>query len=510
MPKAAATESSPALSSKSSRPDWESRSRVLATDGSLENLLMLRAGKADFAFYQPGTTEILRTYDPDLVSAAEQAAGLESTSAGRDEIACVANLYMQPAHFIVRADAHIERAGDLNRRPVSVGLTHSGDYAMSLLLLEHLGLGMESIDPRHLSFDEIVTAMVDDSLDEGDRLDATCHTVGSPAPFLQPLFESGKCQLFEIPHAKALTLNHVFLSEYTIPAGLYDSQPVARPPQDVSTVAVPAQLLTRTNVSSRVIEEVTNIVLDKRFARQNDLRELLERGEEFARSKPEFSIHPAAQSLYNPEFDIHLIESWEAAYSLTASLVIAGFFGFRAIRRNSERKVEHRLDRYIRALLEIEQRQVSLDQHVAVDDMHRLQELLDEVTVLRRNALREFSIHELNEDRGADCFLEMCHGLSNKINAKISRQRFDAAIHRLDRRHGRPLACESAVQVPRDTIGRALRQTECLGKMGDLDRRGRLLSFSTYSESAGVAGLCRENRSSRCTSLANASDGWAW
>ena len=404
---------------------------VLATDGSLENLLMLRAGKADFAFYQPGTTEILRTYDPDLVSAAEQAAGLESTSADRDEIACVANLYMQPAHFIVRADAHIERAGDLNRRPVSVGLTHSGDYAMSLLLLEHLGLGMESVDPRHLSFDEIVTAMVDDSLDEGDRLDATCHTVGSPAPFLQPLFESGKCRLFEIPHAKALTLNHVFLSEYTIPAGLYNSQPVARPPQDVSTVAVPAQLLTRTNVSSRVIEEITNIVLDKRFARQNDLRELLERGEEFARSKPEFSIHPAAQSLYNPEFDIHLIESWEAAYSLTASLVIAGFFGFRAIRRNSERKVEHRLDRYIRALLEIEQRQVSLDQHVAVDDTRRLQELLDEVTVLRRNALREFSIHELNEDRGADCFLEMCHGLSNKINAKISRQRLDAAIQRL-------------------------------------------------------------------------------
>ena len=51
------------------------------------------------------------------------------------------------------------------------------------------------------------------------------------------------------------------------------------------------------------------------------------------------------------------------------------------------------------------------------------------MTFLRQTALREFSIHELNEDRGADCFIEMCHDLSNKINAKISRQRLDSVMH---------------------------------------------------------------------------------
>ena len=33
-----------------------------------------------------------------------------------------------------------------------------------------------------------------------------------------------------------------------------------------------------------------------------------------------------------------------------------------------------------------------------------------------------FSAHELQDDRAADCFLEMCHALSDKINAKLLRQ----------------------------------------------------------------------------------------
>ena len=122
-------------------------------------------------------------------------------------------------------------------------------------------------------------------------------------------------------------------------------------------------------------------------------------------------------------FEGHLIESWEAAYSLAVSVVIAAFVGFRWLRVKRERKKEHKLDRYIRSLLDIEERQVSLDHGESASDLERLQQLLDEVTFLRQNALREFSIHQLNEDRGADCFIEMCHGLSNKINAKISRQR---------------------------------------------------------------------------------------
>ena len=92
---------------------------------------------------------------------------------------------------------------------------------------------------------------------------------------------------------------------------------------------------------------------------------------------------------------------------------------------------EHRLDQYIRAMLEIERKQLDLDQYDGSSDLEPLQTLLDELTGLRQEALAELTAHELNEDRGADSFLEMAHALSDKINAKISRQRLDKRFEEL-------------------------------------------------------------------------------
>ena len=131
---------------------------ILDTEGSLENLLCLRAGKAQVALYQPGTVEILSRLRPDLVKAAAKAKGLQSATEGADEVAFVANMYWQPVNIIVRSGAKIEQPGDLGprpdgrRRPVSVGLPLSGDYAMSLVLLEHFGLGEESIEKQYILY----------------------------------------------------------------------------------------------------------------------------------------------------------------------------------------------------------------------------------------------------------------------------------------------------------------------------------------------------------------------
>ena len=94
---------------------------------------------------------------------------------------------------------------------------------------------------------------------------------------------------------------------------------------------------------------------------------------------------------------------------------------------------EHKLDRYVRALLEIERRQLGLDEDNSGNDSEALQRMLDEVTTLRQDALSEFSAHEMNEDPSISVFVHMCHALSDKINAKLTRQR-------LDRYLGRPSA----------------------------------------------------------------------
>jgi hypothetical protein len=131
----------------------------------------------------------------------------------------------------------------------------------------------------------------------------------------------------------------------------------------------------------------------------------------------------------NPDF----VEATEGMRSFVVSILIAGWLAFHWYRQRRERKQEHRLEKYIQALLAIERRQLDLDQHEGYADISRLQELLDEVTTLRREALRRLTVHDLKEDRAADCFLEMCHSLSAKINAKLLRQRIDKRFAELAR-----------------------------------------------------------------------------
>ena len=177
-------------------------------------------------------------------------------------------------------------------------------------------------------------------------------------------------------------------------------------------------------------------VLREDFQRQNRLEELFSRDREerlrFAQDKPEFVVHRGAQSVYHPEeFDLGQFQSYEALYSLIASFAIGAFSSGRWILRWRERRQAHRLDRWIQDLLDIELRQLKLDS--GPDDQHesQLQDLLDEVTTLRMQALSRFSAHELKEDPSGQYFIEMCHSLSNKINAKVSRQRTDTRFDEL-------------------------------------------------------------------------------
>ena len=99
-------------------------------------------------------------------------------------------------------------------------------------------------------------------------------------------------------------------------------------------------------------------------------------------------------------------------------MLIATYLLWRQIQKRREKAKEHKLDRYIRQLLAIEKKQMKLDGN-NLSDGPDLQVLLDEVTILRQENLNQFSAHELNEDRATDAFLEMCHALSDKINAKL-------------------------------------------------------------------------------------------
>ncbi len=415
---------------------------LVETAGSLENLDLLAAGRIDMAMYQPRTLEVIRESRQAADRPAKKDGKLAETEdaparrqfpdrEALQRVTFVANLYSQPAHFLVRRDANINVPSDLRNRAVCLGLESSGDLAMSLVLLKHLGLKRSDVDERRLTYPEMIAAF------ENGSLDAAFVTMGVNAPFFEQLFAAGNCELREIPYATALTLTEGYLTLESIPAGLYRTFAPVEPATDIRTVSLRAQLLTRAELPDRLIGQVTAIVTGQEFVKRNRLTSLFEEGADYARARPEFDIHPGARSVYEPELrpilNSDFVEATEGLRSFIVSVLIAAYLLYRWLRDRRERQSEHELDRFIRKLLEIERRQMDLDEVGGKEsDIKRLQKLLDDVSLLRQEALKQFSAHQLKEDRATDCFLEMCHSLSDKINAKLTRQRLERALSRLE------------------------------------------------------------------------------
>lgn len=401
------------------------------TSGSLENLRLLLDGEVDFALYQPRTLEILSARNPHLkhpefVDQAERMTELQR----RGRASFIANLYSQPVHFVVRRDAGVKQPADLRGKRVSTGRFLSGDHAMSLVLLEHMGVEVSEIeDTDALGYAEIAREF------ESGELDAAIITVGVRAPVFKMIFETSECELLSIPYAEALSFKDSYLSTYRIPRGLFRAHSPVMPPDDVETVAIGAQMLVRTEVKDVLARAAAEILVSEDFARANGLSELFAGGREFARSKPDFAIHKGARSVYEPDLrpvlNSDFVEATEGIRSFLVSMLIALYLLYRWLRNRAVRRSEHQLDRFIRELLTIERRQLDLDEMPGKDDVAGLQRLLDEVTRLRGEALGKFSAHQISEDRATDTFLEMCHALSDKINAKLTRQRTDAVIREL-------------------------------------------------------------------------------
>jgi TRAP-type uncharacterized transport system substrate-binding protein len=398
--------------------------------------------------------------------------------ASSSRIRFVANVFSEVVHFIVPAESEITSIYDLHpqtptdRRTVAIGDAFSGEFAMSLVLLEAFGLAtrpptdtpagitewqfairpFEVIGQRDGEQTKAVIATnyqqylgrVEQGFVDG-TLDAALITMGVDANSQMARFlGSGRYRLLPIPQLGMLQKKNVQISEFVIPAGMYravspsdenesGSQKVLGmvPSRDVRTASVRCKLLARDDVSPRVVAAVTRQVLKEDFQAEQSLDELFELDREsrvkFAQDKPEFPIHPGALSVYHPEeFDLGQFEAWDAIYSLIASLVIATFFSVRWFYRRRERKREHRLDRWIQSLLDIEQRQLELDTGSGMHHEAELQALLEEISHLRTHVLGKFSAHELKEDPSGQYFVEMTHSLTNKINAKLSRQRMDA------------------------------------------------------------------------------------
>ncbi len=438
--------------------------RPVASNGSLENIRLLQVGQADFTIYQTGTENTLGAVQfdqldidpaddrltPNEIPLNWQKPGTNWKQLDKDRdgtltidefrdlasVRFVANLFSEVIHILVRADSPIRDAGELRGKRVAVGTSLSGDYAMSLLLLEHLGMEQQDITARKLAFRQIQVAFTTD--DPEQQIDAAIMSAGLGAPQVATLIEKTGCRVIPVPRVDALTTWQVLLTPAVIPAGLYRSnnQGDFVPQVATNTVAARAQLLAHVAIDPLLVRQVTRTVLNDAFQQENRLVELytqdLTNRRRFAQTRAEFPVHSGAKAYYDPtEFDAGIFEGWEALYSLIASSLLALFVLARWLVQQNEKRRGHRLDYYLGKILDIEQRQLKLDSEDHRNDSQQLQQLLDEVTLLRQQALRESSAYDLKDDPAQGCFLQMCHYISEKINAKLLRQRLDHRFQEL-------------------------------------------------------------------------------
>ena len=375
---------------------------VVNSEGSLKNLEGLETGEFHFGLYQSETQSVLNT----------------PATGDTESAAFVSNLYPEYLVPIGPTNREQRTLAGTDNKTWSCNDRMSGDYAATQWLMDHVG-----IDEQSVAVESIRYINLNDRL-SNNSIDISILCCGLNAPILKEVLCSGNAQLQVIPSVDAFAYKHPSLVRDVIPAGFFQTEPPI-PAEDFQTVVLQAQLLANSNTPVKLVEEATRIILDPTFQRRHGLIALLRNGADFAEGRSEFRMHAGAAHIFNPELkpliNPDFVEGTEGLRSFVVSILVAAWLARRWWKRRQILGQEHRLDRYIHKLLQLEVDQLDVDGEGGVEDSKTLQLMLDKVTMLRQEALSEFTAHELSEDRAVDCFVQMCHALSDKINGKLTR-----------------------------------------------------------------------------------------
>ncbi|MCP4856102.1 MAG: hypothetical protein GY903_16595 [Fuerstiella sp.] len=218
---------------------------VSETVGSLENLQQLETSQVHFALYQPDTREILE--------------GRDGSSRDEEPAAFVSNLY--PEFLVPVAPKNSSAALDrIDNRIWCCNDRLSGDFAVTQLLLRHIGSEGKTVNVEHVSYADLPKQIAAGHVEVG----IIC--CGLQATVLKDLLTSSLARLVDVPSVDALARRNTSLSRDVIPAGYFQVAP-AIPPVDFQTVSLHAQLLASNDAPVGLVEEVTRIVTDARFQR---------------------------------------------------------------------------------------------------------------------------------------------------------------------------------------------------------------------------------------------------
>jgi uncharacterized protein len=298
------------------------------TAGSIENIELLKSGKADVAFVQGGTR-------PD---------GPHPT------LRSLASLYFEPVWVFVRRDLKAARLADLRGRRVSIGAEGGGARPIALQLLEDLGLDATNVQMSDLGGADAVKALREHALDAGFFIGP------ANAPVLKELFATPELRLLPINEAAAYRLRHRFLSLLTLPEGAIDL--AKRVPEADTVVLAPAANLVVGEDFHPALAELL-LVEAHRIHRYSGIFE--ETNQFPSRQHLEYPIADAAERYFDsgPSLLRRYLPFWAANLVdrlkiMLLPLIALAYPLFKVIPPTYDWRMRSRIDRWYKALQEIE------------------------------------------------------------------------------------------------------------------------------------------------------------
>lgn len=193
--------------------------KILNTQGSVENIQLLKDGTVDVAFVQGGVGNAKR--DADLVS--------------------LGSLYFEPLWVFVQKKSSIKRLNDLSGRKISVGSEGSGTWAVSQHLLKQNDIATESKNILHMSSADAAKALL------GGKIQAAFFVTSPTSELIGNLLKAKSLRLLSFERAAAYTQQMRYLSAVTLSQGVVSlSRNI--PSTDKTLLAPAATLATKSDL----------------------------------------------------------------------------------------------------------------------------------------------------------------------------------------------------------------------------------------------------------------------
>ncbi|WP_446008304.1 TAXI family TRAP transporter solute-binding subunit [Candidatus Electrothrix sp.] len=363
------------------------------TDGTLENLKLLKKGEVEVALLQ----SIVFPDPNDELS---------------NNVTVIAPLFLEPAVILAKKESGIDSIYDLEDRRVCTGPEESGIIITSDDLLEFYGLNVKKV---HAFFD------IGRSPHDKNNCDAGIAVMGLRGPSLRKMGETGAVKFLELPYTQALAKSKAFLAEFTLPAGVFARHPSPPLPcKDIQTVAYTALLAVRQNASSALVNNILDSIYSTNI--QINFPDLLPLKE--VREWSVLPLNQIAQEYYNPlrrmEAFANRMESCAAIKELFFAFLAISYFiwlRFHELRKRRERilnrEIKEKVDGFLQETIALDKKQMESD------SPEELQSIIARITELKIHVLRDLTDEKLRADQMVMIFLTQCHNIIDKIQTKL-------------------------------------------------------------------------------------------